>query len=81
MFDEGIFDKEIDSLIEEGQQKKAEKRMLKEYSALKESGRVRALAHVAFRLAYFYSVPDSENLEQAEAYFLEGEVLEPGGRF
>src|SRR4029077_20101032 len=65
-------------LIEKGQEKKAEELMLKEYSVLKATGSVKELAYVVFRLAYFYSTPDNENIEKAEAYFLENEVLDPG---
>lgn len=78
MFDEQTFDKEIDELIAEGQEQRAEQRMLTAYSELKGTGRSQELEYLLGRLAHFYSSPDTENLDRAENYFLERERLFPG---
>lgn len=78
MFDERTFDKEIDDLVDAGEEKKAEERLLKTYSEFKAAGSVENLAYVAYRLAHYYSTPSTENLEKAEAYFVEREALSPG---
>ena len=78
MFDAVSFDKEVNNLIREGQRDKAEERLLRARSELKLAGSIEDLEYVVSRLARFYSTPGAENLEKAEAYFLESEVLLPG---
>jgi hypothetical protein len=78
MFDTSVFDKEIDGLLQEGLEKKAEERMLKAYSELRATDSAKELEYVACRLAHFYSAPDTEDLEKAEAFFLRCEELSPG---
>jgi hypothetical protein len=77
MFDPAVFDKEVDDLLLSGQEAAAEERMLREYSELKATGDV-GIENVISRLAHFYSMPGTENLDRAETYFLEGERLLPG---
>jgi len=78
MFNTSVFDKEIDDLLQEGLEKKAEERMLKAYSELTASDSAKELEYVACRLAHFYSAPGTEDLEKAEAFFLRCEELSPG---
>src|SRR5262245_50457317 len=78
VFDLIIFNKEVNDLIRNGDTKRAEKQMLEVYSALQAANSVYELEAVACRLAHFYSMPDTENLEKAESYVVERERLLPG---
>lgn len=78
MFDEQSFDESFYRLVDEGHGDKAEELLLKAYSELKAADNKRDLEYVVSRLALFYSLPDTENLTRAEAYFLESEALAPG---
>ena len=75
MFNTGSI--KVDDLLLTGQETAAEKRMLREYSELKAAGDA-GVEYVISRLAHFYSMPATEDLNRAEAYFLEGERLSPG---
>lgn len=78
MFNAIIFEREIDRLIIEGRGLEAEEQMLKTYSELRAAGNVPELERVVMLLAHFYSMPDTEDVEKAEARFLEREELSPG---
>src|SRR5215831_603007 len=78
MFNILAFNNEIDDLIQNGEMKRAEERLLKAHSELKATDNVKELEAVAGRLAHFYSMPGTEDLEKAELYFLERERLSPG---
>jgi hypothetical protein len=78
VFDIVAFSKEINDLMRRGQQKSAEDRLLQEYVELKALGNMKELEFIASQLAHFYSMPQTENLGKAEAYFLEREALAPG---
>ncbi len=78
MFDTVSLDKDVNDLIRKGERNKAEERLLRARSELKLTGSIEDLEYVVSRLAHFHSTPSAENLEKAEAYFLESEVLMPG---
>ena len=78
MFEIVAFDREINNLIRDGERERAEERLLKAYSELKAADSAEDLEYVISQLAHFYSTPGAENLEKAEAYFLESELALPG---
>jgi hypothetical protein len=78
VFDRIEFDREIDALIMAGRFKQAEEKLLVSQSAFSGGGDSEALAHVVFRLAHYYSMPDTEDLQLAEKWFLAREKLAPG---
>jgi hypothetical protein len=78
MFDRAEFDREINAFIMAGQCKQAEEMLLTAQSVASESGDVRALEYLAYRFAHYYSMPETQNLELAEKWFLERERLTPG---
>jgi len=71
---------EITALKIAREEETLERKLLKAYADIKESGTVDVLEYVVFELAHFYSRPRTENLEKAEAFFLEHEKLAPGAR-
>lgn len=73
-----VFGKEIDTLLRKGQTEAAEERMLKARAELEAEGNTKELDYIVQRLAQFHSMPGTENLEKAEAYFQLWEKLSPG---
>ena len=78
VFNTATFHKEINELVRHGQATEAEERMLRAYSELKAANNTPDLEAVVARLAHFYSMPETEDLQKAESYFLEREGLAPG---
>src|SRR6267154_1249822 len=78
MFSTVIFTKVLTDLLLKGKKTKAEEMLLNAYSELKRAGSVSDLEYVISGLAHFYSMPESEDLKKAEAYFHEREMLSPG---
>ena len=78
MLNIAMFYREVGDLMHGGQGPRAEEPMLKTYSKLKSDGTSEELEIVACQLAQYYSMPDWEDMEKAEMYFLECEALLPG---
>jgi hypothetical protein len=78
LFNIVAFIMEIEDLVRDGHITMAEERLLKASSELRATDSVEELEIVVGRLARLYAMPGNEDLEKAEGYFLEREVLSPG---